>query len=88
MSELARHSSQRAALRADAHRGVPTRYNEAVNRYLGAVSYRPGQAHRAAGKATVVGPTGGPVVVGVPGSLGSVSRAMVPRAYCPVFVVG
>lgn len=35
--------------------------------------------------ALVVGRTG---LIGVPGSLGSVSRAMVQRAHCPVFLVG
>lgn len=62
MNEFARHHSQREALRASAEHGTVTRYSEAVNRYLGAVGYRPDEPSRRA--PAQVARTGGLVVVG------------------------
>src|SRR5450432_3378979 len=67
MSDLDRHNVQQDAARRSADRVQPKRYGEAVNRYLGAVGYRPDEPVRpvptpARGPATSTAVVPGPLL--------------------------
>jgi len=80
MSELVERHDQHEVLRAVGDRFGPTRYGEVVNRYIGAVGYRPGEAERRPLASEPTVRTDGLIVVGVddkPASYTAVDHAAI-----------